>query len=55
MLGYCIASRAIAELLSIKNMDQDEAQETVAILPIHAEPRVQVQYAEPDSIKPTRG
>lgn len=59
MLGYSIASRAIADhpLSSIKNIgsDNNEAQETIAILPIYDDGRILCHNHEQNNIKPTRG
>ena len=53
MLGFSIASQAIAAPFrrAIRPLDNDS---TLSI-PVHQEGRVQAQYAEQNSIKPTRG
>ncbi len=59
MLGYSIASRAMADHPSptVNNMgsDNDEAQETVAVLPIYGDGRVLRHDHEQNNLKPTRG
>ncbi len=52
MLGFSIASQAIAApFRTIRPLDNDS---TLSIS-VHQEGRVQAQYVEQNSIKPTRG
>lgn len=53
MLGYSIASRAIADHFrrNMKQLDND----MIVPLPVLNVGRVQAQYLEQNSIKPTRG